>query len=43
MVWIAFALSRLSKSTANKVTNMSDTRYRNALGGLDHLANYKLM
>ena len=26
---------------ANKVTNMSDTRYRNALGGLDHLAKYQ--
>ncbi len=28
---------------ANKVTNMTDARYRNALGGLDHLAKYKLM
>ncbi len=28
---------------ANKVTNMADARYRNALGGLDHLAGYKLM
>ena len=28
---------------ANKVTNMADARYRNALGGLDHLAEYKLM
>ena len=25
---------------ANKVTNMTDTRYRNALGGLDHPAKY---
>jgi predicted transposase YbfD/YdcC len=28
---------------ANKVTNMTDTRYRNALGGLDHLAKYQFM
>jgi predicted transposase YbfD/YdcC len=28
---------------ANKLTNMSDARYRNALGGLDHLTKYKLM
>jgi predicted transposase YbfD/YdcC len=28
---------------ANKVANMTDARYRNALGGLDHLAKYKLM
>ncbi len=28
---------------ANKVTNMSDTCYRNALGGLDHLAKYPFM
>ncbi len=28
---------------ANQVTNMSDTRYRNALGGLDHLAKYQFM
>ncbi len=28
---------------ANKVTNMTDARYRNALGGLDLLAKYKLM
>ena len=28
---------------ANRVTNMSDTRYRNALGGLDHLAKYQFM
>ena len=28
---------------ANKVANISDTRYRNALDGLDHLAKYKLM
>ena len=28
---------------ANKVTNMADTRYRNALGGLDHLAKYQFM
>ena len=27
---------------ANKVTNMADTRYRNALGGLEYLAGYKL-
>jgi predicted transposase YbfD/YdcC len=27
----------------NKVANMTDARYRNALGGLDHLAKYKLM
>ena len=28
---------------ANKVKNMTDARYRNALGGLDHLTKYKLM
>jgi predicted transposase YbfD/YdcC len=28
---------------ANKVTNMTDARYRNALGGLDHLAKYQFM
>ena len=28
---------------ANKVTNMADARYRNALGGLDHLADYTFM
>ena len=28
---------------ANKVTNMTDARYRNALGGLDHLAEYQFM
>jgi predicted transposase YbfD/YdcC len=28
---------------ANKVTNMADARYRNALGGLDHLAEYTFM
>ncbi len=28
---------------ANAVTNMADTRYRNALGGLDHLAKYQFM
>jgi hypothetical protein len=28
---------------ANKVTSMADARYPNALGGLDHLAEYKLM
>jgi predicted transposase YbfD/YdcC len=28
---------------ANKVTNMTDARYRNALGGLDHLAEYTFM
>lgn len=28
---------------ANKVTNMTDTRYRNALGGLDLLAKYRFM
>jgi predicted transposase YbfD/YdcC len=28
---------------ANKITNMADTRYRNALGGLDLLATYKFM
>jgi predicted transposase YbfD/YdcC len=28
---------------ANRVTNMTDTRYRNALGGLDHLAKYQFM
>ena len=28
---------------ANKVTNMTDTRYRNALGGLEHLAKYQFM
>jgi hypothetical protein len=28
---------------ANKVTNMADARYRNALGGLDHLARYAFM
>lgn len=28
---------------ANRVTNMADTRYRNALGGLDYLAKYRFM
>lgn len=28
---------------ANKVMNMTDARYRNALGGLDRLAEYKFM
>ncbi len=28
---------------ANGVTNMADTRYRNALGGLDHLAKYRFV
>jgi predicted transposase YbfD/YdcC len=28
---------------ANKVTNMTDARYRNALGGLDQLTKYKFM
>ncbi len=28
---------------ANKVTNMTVAPYRNDLGGLDHLAKYKLM
>ena len=28
---------------ANKVTNMADTRYRNALGGIDYLALYTFM
>ncbi len=28
---------------ANKVTNMADTRYRNALGGIDLLAEYTFM
>ena len=28
---------------ANNVSNMADARYRNALGGLDHLAKYKFM
>jgi hypothetical protein len=28
---------------ANKVTNMADTRYRNALGGFDYLAGYTFM
>ena len=28
---------------ANQVTNMADTRYRNALGGLDLLATYRFM
>jgi predicted transposase YbfD/YdcC len=28
---------------ANKVTNMADTRFRNALGGIDHLAGYTFM
>ena len=28
---------------ANKVTNMTDTRYRNALGGIDYLALYTFM
>ena len=28
---------------ANKVTNMADTRYRNALGGIDYLAKYTFM
>ena len=28
---------------ANKVTNMADTRYRNALGGIDYLAGYTFM
>ena len=30
-------------SRANKVTNMTDARYRNALGGLEHLAKYRFM
>ena len=28
---------------ANKVTNMTDARYRNALGGLEHIAKYRFM
>jgi hypothetical protein len=28
---------------ANQVTNMADTRYRNAIGGLDLLATYRFM
>jgi len=28
---------------ANQVTNMADTRYRNALGGLDLLGTYRFM
>jgi hypothetical protein len=26
---------------ANNVTNMTDARYRNAIGGLDQLFNYR--
>jgi hypothetical protein len=32
-----------STISANNVKNITDARYRNALGGIEHLAKYRFM